>query len=319
MSKQVDTRKAAMIGCGFVGSASAFALMQSGLFSELVLIDANHDKAEGEAMDIAHGLPFAGQMKIYAGDYDDIVDEAVIIVTAGAAQKPGETRLDLVNKNVNIFKSIIPEIAKRNYKGILLIVANPVDILTYTAVKLSGLPENRVIGSGTVLDTARLKYALGEHLEVDSRSVHSFIIGEHGDSEIVAWSSTNVSGIPVNDFCELRGHFNHEEAMHRIADDVKNSAYDIIEKKGATYYDIAMSVKRICECIMRDEKSILPISSMMHGEYGISDICLSMPTVVGREGVETRVPIQLNEQEESALSASAEQLSKVAAQLDLSL
>lgn len=319
MSKQVDTRKAAMIGCGFVGSASAFALMQSGLFSELVLIDANHDKAEGEAMDIAHGLPFAGQMKIYAGDYDDIVDAAVIIVTAGAAQKPGETRLDLVNKNVNIFKSIIPEIAKRNYKGILLIVANPVDILTYTAVKLSGLPENRVIGSGTVLDTARLKYALGEHLEVDSRSVHSFIIGEHGDSEIVAWSSTNVSGIPVNDFCELRGHFNHEEAMHRIADDVKNSAYDIIEKKGATYYGIAMSVKRICECIMRDEKSILPISSMMHGEYGISDICLSMPTVVGREGVETRVPILLNEQEESALSASAEQLSKVAAQLDLSL
>ena len=319
MSKQVDTRKAAIIGCGFVGSASAFALMQSGLFSELVLIDANHDKAEGEAMDIAHGLPFAGQMKIYAGDYDDIVDAAVIIVTAGAAQKPGETRLDLVNKNVNIFKSIIPEIAKRNYKGILLIVANPVDILTYTAVKLSGLPENRVIGSGTVLDTARLKYALGEHLEVDSRSVHSFIIGEHGDSEIVAWSSTNVSGIPVNDFCELRGHFNHEEAMHRIADDVKNSAYDIIEKKGATYYGIAMSVKRICECIMRDEKSILPISSMMHGEYGISDICLSMPTVVGREGVETRVPIQLNEQEESALSASTEQLSKVAAQLDLSL
>ena len=319
MSKQVDTRKAAIIGCGFVGSASAFALMQSGLFSELVLIDANHDKAEGEAMDIAHGLPFAGQMKIYAGDYDDIVDAAVIIVTAGAAQKPGETRLDLVNINVNIFKSIIPEIAKRNYKGILLIVANPVDILTYTAVKLSGLPENRVIGSGTVLDTARLKYALGEHLEVDSRSVHSFIIGEHGDSEIVAWSSTNVSGIPVNDFCELRGHFNHEEAMHRIADDVKNSAYDIIEKKGATYYGIAMSVKRICECIMRDEKSILPISSMMHGEYGISDICLSMPTVVGREGVETRVPIQLNEQEESALSASAEQLSKVAAQLDLSL
>ena len=319
MSKQVDTRKAAMIGCGFVGSASAFALMQSGLFSELVLIDANHDKAEGEAMDIAHGLPFAGQMKIYAGDYDDIVDAAVIIVTAGAAQKPGETRLDLVNKNVNIFKSIIPEIAKRNYKGILLIVANPVDILTYTAVKLSGLPENRVIGSGTVLDTARLKYALGEHLEVDSRSVHSFIIGEHGDSEIVAWSSTNVSGIPVNDCCELRGHFNHEEAMHRIAEDVKNSAYDIIEKKGATYYGIAMSVKRICECIMCDEKSILPISSMMHGEYGISDICLSMPTVVGREGVETRVPIQLNEQEESALSASAEQLSKVAAQLDLSL
>ena len=319
MSKGINSRKVAVIGTGFVGSSSAFALMESGLFTEMVLIDADKNRAEGEALDIAHGLPFARPMKITAGDYDDIVDAAIIVVTAGAGQKPGETRLDLVNKNVNIFKSIIPEIAKRNYKGILLIVANPVDILTYTAVKLSGLPENRVIGSGTVLDTARLKYALGEHLEVDSRSVHSFIIGEHGDSEIVAWSSTNVSGIPVNDFCELRGHFNHEEAMHRIADDVKNSAYDIIEKKGATYYGIAMSVKRICECIMRDEKSILPISSMMHGEYGISDICLSMPTVVGREGVETRVPIQLNEQEESALSASAEQLSKVAAQLDLAL
>ena len=319
MSKGINSRKVAVIGTGFVGSSSAFALMESGLFTEMVLIDADKNRAEGEALDISHGLPFARPMKIAAGDYDDIVDAAIIVVTAGAGQKPGETRLDLVNKNVNIFKSIIPEIAKRNYKGILLIVANPVDILTYTAVKLSGLPENRVIGSGTVLDTARLKYALGEHLEVDSRSVHSFIIGEHGDSEIVAWSSTNVSGIPVNDFCELRGHFNHEEAMHRIADDVKNSAYDIIEKKGATYYGIAMSVKRICECIMRDEKSILPISSMMHGEYGISDICLSMPTVVGREGVETRVPIQLNEQEESALSASAEQLSKVAAQLDLSL
>ena len=317
MSKQVDTRKAAMIGCGFVGSASAFALMQSGLFSELVLIDANHDKAEGEAMDIAHGLPFAGQMKIYAGDYDDIVDAAVIIVTAGAAQKPGETRLDLVNKNVNIFKSIIPEIAKRNYKGILLIVANPVDILTYTAVKLSGLPENRVIGSGTVLDTARLKYALGEHLEVDSRSVHSFIIGEHGDSEIVAWSSTNVSGIPVNDFCELRGHFNHEEAMHRIADDVKNSAYDIIEKKGATYYGIAMSVKRICECIMRDEKSILPISSMMHGEYGIEDVCLSTLTLVGPNGIQGKVPMRMNQKEIEQLKKSADALKEVIAQINL--
>ena len=168
MSKQVDTRKAAMIGCGFVGSASAFALMQSGLFSELVLIDANHDKAEGEAMDIAHGLPFAGQMKIYAGDYDDIEDAAVIKATAGAAQKPGETRLDLVKKNVAIFQSIIPEIAQRKCEGILLIVANPVDILTQVAVKLSGFPENRVFGSGTNLDSARLKYLLGDQLQVDA-------------------------------------------------------------------------------------------------------------------------------------------------------
>ena len=291
MGKKVNPRKAAVIGCGFVGSATAFTLMQSRLFSEMVLLDANEEKADGEAKDIAHGVPFAGQMKIYAGNYDDVADAAIIIVTAGANQKPDETRLDLVYKNVAIYKSIIPEIASRDYQGILLVVSNPVDILTYTAIKLSGLPENRVIGSGTVLDTARLKYALGEHLSVDSRSVHSFIIGEHGDSEIAAWSSTNVSGIPLNDFCEMRGHFNHEASMEEIANRVKNSAYEIIAKKHATYYGIAMSVKRICECIMRDEKSILPISTIMHGEYGIENIALSMPAIVGANGVETHVPI----------------------------
>ena len=178
MTQTINPRKAAIIGCGFVGSATAFTLMQSRLFSELVLLDANEAKADGEAKDIAHGIPFAGQMKIYAGTYDDIADSAIIIITAGANQKPGETRLDLVHKNVAIYKSIIPEISKRDFQGILLIVSNPVDILTYTALKLSGFPENRVIGSGTVLDTARLKYALSEHLGVDSRSVHSFIIGE---------------------------------------------------------------------------------------------------------------------------------------------
>ena len=311
MKKVINNRKAAIIGCGFVGSASAFSLMQSGLFSELVLIDANREKAEGEALDIAHGIPFARQMKIYAGDYDDIMDSAVIIVTAGANQKPEETRLDLVHKNVNIFKSIIPEVAKRDYQGILLIVANPVDILTYTALKLSGMPENRVIGSGTVLDTARLKYRLGEHLSVDSRSVHAFIVGEHGDSEIAVFSSANVSGIPLNRFCEMRGHFEHEAATRRIAEEVKNSAYEIIAKKHATYYGIAMSVKRICEAIVRDEKSILPVSSMMHGEYGISDVALSMPAIVGKDGVETRVPISISEEEEAKLKESADTLKKV--------
>ena len=285
MSREVNPRKAAVIGCGFVGSATAFTLMQSRLFSELVLLDVNMEKADGEAKDIAHGIPFAGQMKIYAGTYDDAADAAIIIITAGANQKPGETRLDLVQKNTAIYQSIIPEIVKRDFGGILLIVSNPVDILTYVALKLSGLPENRVLGSGTVLDTARLKYALGEHLGVDSRSVHSFIIGEHGDSEIAAWSSTNVSGIPLNDFCEMRGHFNHDAAMDAIAEKVKNSAYEIISKKQATYYGIAMSVKRICECIVRNERSILPVSAMMHGEYGIEDITLSMPAIVGIGGV----------------------------------
>ena len=314
--QQINNRKAAIIGCGFVGSASAFCLMQSGLFSELVLIDANRDKAAGEALDIAHGIPFAGQTKIYAGDYDDITDAAVVIVTAGANQKPDETRLDLVHKNVSIFKSIIPEIAKRDYPGILLIVANPVDILTWTALKLSGLPENRVIGSGTVLDTARLKYRLGEHLSVDSRGVHAFIIGEHGDSEIAVFSSANVSGIPLNRFCEMRGHFEHEAAARRIAEEVKNSAYEIIAKKHATYYGIAMSVKRICEAIVRDEKSILPVSSMMHGEYGISDVVLSMPAIVGKDGIETGVPISLSEEEEEKLRKSADTLKKVLEELE---
>ena len=312
MSREVNPRKAAVIGCGFVGSATAFTLMQSRLFSELVLLDVNMEKADGEAKDIAHGIPFAGQMKIYAGTYDDAADAAIIIITAGANQKPGETRLDLVQKNTAIYQSIIPEIVKRDFGGILLIVSNPVDILTYVALKLSGLPENRVIGSGTVLDTARLKYALGEHLGVDSRSVHSFIIGEHGDSEIAAWSSTNVSGIPLNDFCEMRGHFNHDAAMDAIAEEVKNSAYEIISKKQATYYGIAMSVKRICECIIRNERSILPVSAMMHGEYGIEDITLSMPAIVGSGGVETHVPIALSEEEAQKLVESAEKLKKVA-------
>ena len=308
---KVNLRKIAIIGCGFVGSASAFALMQSKMFSEIVLIDADKDKAEGEAMDISHGIPFVGNMKIYSGDYDDIVDASIIVITAGAGQKPGETRLDLVHKNVGIFKSIIPEIAKRHCRGILLVVANPVDILTYTALKLSGFEENRVIGSGTVLDTARLKYRLGEHLSVDSQSVHAYIIGEHGDSEIAVWSSANVSGIALDDFCEMRGHYNHDKSQENIAEKVKNSAYEIIAKKRATYYGVAMAVKRICEAIIRDEKSILPISSMMHGEFGIDDVVLSMPSIVGANGIETKVPISLSDEEKVNLKKSADTLRSI--------
>mgnify|MGYP001009671325 FL=1 len=308
---EVNDRKVAIIGCGFVGSSSAFALMQSGLFSEMVLIDADVNRAEGEALDISHGLPFAKPMKIYAGGYEDIADAAIVIVTAGAGQKPGETRLDLVKKNVEIFKSIIPEIAKQDFHGVLLIVANPVDILTYVAAKLSKLPQGRVFGSGTVLDSARLKYLLGEHLDVDNRSVHAFIIGEHGDSEMAAWSSANVSGIPLNDFCEMRGYFKHEESMKKILEEVKNSAYEIIEKKHATYYGIAMSVRRICEAIIRDEKSILPVSSIQKGEYGIENVALSIPAIVGREGVERVVPIKLSDTEKEELIKSAETLKNV--------
>ncbi|MBQ2115398.1 MAG: L-lactate dehydrogenase [Lachnospiraceae bacterium] len=313
----LNMQKAVMVGCGFVGAASVFALMQSGLFSEIALIDANKEKAEGEAMDISHGIPFSKQMKIYAGDYDDVKDAGIVIITAGANQQPGETRLDLVNKNVGIFKKIIPEISSRGFEGILLIVANPVDILTKVAMKLSGFPENRVIGSGTVLDTARLKYRLSEHLGVDNNSIHAFIIGEHGDSEIAVFSSANVSGIPLSQFCELRGHFEHREAENEIAEKVKNSAYDIIQRKKATYFGVAMAVKRICEVIVRNEKAILPVSTSMHGEYGIEDVVLSMPCVVGSNGIEMQVPVVINDEEKEKLQESARILKETLSTLDI--
>ena len=313
----VNIRKCAIIGCGFVGSSSAFSLMQSGLFSELVLIDANQAKAEGEAMDLSHGLPFARPMEIYAGSYDDLTDCGLIIITAGANQKPNETRMDLVNKNVGIFKSILPEIKKRNCEGILLIVSNPVDILTYAALKISGFPPNRVIGSGTVLDTSRLKYLLGQHLNVDSRSIHAFIIGEHGDSELAVWSSANVSGIDLDHYCELCGHYNHLDSMNQLYEGVRDSAYEIIEKKGATYYGIAMAVRRISECIVRNEHSILPVSSLIEGHYGIDGLCMGVPTIVGSHGVEKVLDIPLSPEEQQKLLASAETLKGVISTLDL--
>ena len=273
----VNLRKVAVVGCGFVGSASAFALMQSGLFTEMVLLDVVQEKAEGEAMDIMHGTALMNPMRIYAGTYDDIADAAVIVVTAGAAQKPGETRLDLIHKNISILGSIMAEIRKRSCQGIMLVVSNPVDILTYYAAKTSGMPENRVFGSGTVLDTARLRTLLGTKLDVDSRSIHAVIVGEHGDSEIVCWSNANVSGVPLADFFALRGMGDQDltAAEKEIGDDVKNSAYQIIQKKRATYYGIAMSVRRICSAIVKDEKSVLPVSTVMHGAYGSATaLCL---------------------------------------------
>lgn len=317
MAKSVNERKVAIVGCGFVGSSSAFALMQSGLFSEMVLIDVDRNRAEGEALDISHGLAFAHPMNIYAGDYDDAADAAITVITAGANQKPGETRLDLAKKNVAIFKTIIPEIARRDYQGIVLVVSNPVDVLTYAAIKLSGLPLGRVLGSGTVLDTARFKYALGQHLGVDPRTVHARIVGEHGDSEIAVWSTANVGGVPINSFCELRGFYDHEASMHRIAEGVKNSAYEIIEKKNATYYGVAMTVKRLCEAIVRDEKSVLPVSNLMEGDYGLDDVVLSMPAIIGRGGIEQKVPISLSEEEHCKLKQSAAALRAVIDGMDL--
>ena len=312
-----NIQKAAVIGCGFVGSSIAFTLMQSGIFSELVLIDANRDKAEGEAMDLSHGLPFTHPMDIRAGDYDDVADCALVIVTAGAGQKPGETRLDLVHKNVAIFRSIIPEIARRNRDAILLIVSNPVDVLTWAAWKLSGYPANRVLGSGTVLDTARLKYLLRERLGVDSRSVHAFIIGEHGDSELAVWSGANVSGVDLDQFCHLRGDPLDRAEMERLYQGVRDSAYEIIQRKGATYYGIAMAVGRIAECIVKDQHAVLPVSCVLEGQYGLGGLALSLPAVVGRSGLEAVLEIPLGDGESRALEDSARQMKQAIASLKL--
>ena len=313
----MNLQKCAVIGCGAVGATTAFTLLKSGLFSELVLLDIDQKKAEGEAMDIAHSVPFVRPVNVYAGGYPDLADAGMIVITAGAAQAPGETRIDLVRKNVRIFQSIVPQITRHNRDSILLIVANPVDILTRVTLTLSGFPAQRVIGSGTVLDTARLKYLLGEHLEVDPRNIHAFIIGEHGDTELPVWSSANVSGIDLIDFCKVCGKCADMSGIRGLFDEVKNSAYRIIEEKGATYYGIAMAVARIAECIVKDEHAVLPVSTVLQGEYGLKGLALSIPSVVGKSGVETVLEIPLSAQESAELQASAGGLRRVIATLPL--
>ena len=312
----VNIQKAAVIGCGFVGSTIAYTLMQKGFFSEMVLLDANQPKAEGEAMDISHGLPFSHAMDIYAGSFEDIADAAVVIITAGANQKPGETRLDLVHKNAKIMKSIISEIKRVKCEGILLIVSNPVDILTQVALQESGLPKERVIGSGTVLDTARLKYLISEKLKVDSRNVHAFIAGEHGDSELAVWSCANIYGISLDEFAKMKGFTDFKKEKDQIYHAVRDSAYEIIERKGATYYGIGMAAAKIAEAIVRDSHTVVPVSVSLNGEYGLSGLCLSIPSMIGRGGAEQVLEINFNEEETEKLRQSAEELKNVLKELD---
>lgn len=316
-NKKLNIQKCGIIGCGAVGATTADTLLGSGLFNEMVLIDINHKKAEGEAMDIGHGAPFVTPVNIYAGDYKDLADAYLVIITAGANQMPGETRIDLAEKNIKIFKSIIPEIVRYNPDCILLIVSNPVDILTYVALKLSGFEPSRVIGSGTVLDTGRFKYLLGEYLGVDSRNVHALIIGEHGDSEVAVYSSANISGVDLDEFCRIWGKGTDEESLHKIYEDVKNSAYAIIERKGATFYAIARVVKRIAQALIRDENTILTVSSLVEGHYGISNVCLGLPSVVGRDGVKQMIDTPLDEDEMMRLTASAQKLRQVLDQFEI--
>ncbi len=291
-----------------VGSSTAFALMTSGLFTDILLIDVNMKKAEGEAMDLSHCLPFTSPAEIRAGSYADLADCGIIIITAGVAQKPDETRMDCIKKNAEVFKSVVPQIVKYNSDAFLLVVSNPVDVLSYVAYKLSGYPKNRVFGSGTVLDSARLRLILGKRLCVDPRSVHAFVIGEHGDSELAVWSSANVSGIELGRYCDHKGFTRHADNKIKLERDVKNSAYEIIDRKGATYYGIAAATKRICESIVRDEHSIMPVSTLVSGHYGLDDVFISVPSLIGSNGVEDVLDIGLDADEYEKLVASANTL-----------
>ncbi|MDR3763524.1 MAG: L-lactate dehydrogenase [Acidobacteriota bacterium] len=298
----------AIVGLGNVGASFAYALLFRGLASEIVLIDVNRAKAEGEAMDLNHAMPFTHATKIWAGDYSDCAGAAVTVITAGAAQKPGETRLDLVNKNARIFSSIIPEVVKHNPEGILLIATNPVDVLTYLSWKLSGLPARRVIGSGTILDTARFRYLLSQHFGVDARSVHGFIVGEHGDSEVPVWSLANIAGMRLPEFAE-RNHVECSAAtMESIFTQTRDAAYEIIARKGSTYYGVAAGLMRITEAILRDQSTVLSVSSLVEDFYGIKDVYLSLPTVLHRGGVERVIQLGLSEDEQTKLVASAKVL-----------
>lgn len=294
-----EQKKCTVIGCGMVGATVAYSLTGTGLFNELLLIDADEKRAKGEALDISHGLPFLAPMEVNDGTYADMEGSQVVIIAAGAGQKPGETRLSLLSRNLKIFDSITEELRRYAKEAVILVVSNPVDILTYYTLVKSGFPSSRVIGSGTVLDTARLKQGVGRELNVDSRNVHAFILGEHGDSEFPVWSSANVSGMDLT-------HFNANPIrLQKIFEEVRDSAYTIIEGKGATYYGIAQAVKRICAAIMRNEHSILPVSTLIPDLWGISDVCLGIPAVIGRQGVERIFEIPLSTEEEEKLRASA--------------
>lgn len=308
MNKKINSNKIAVIGAGSVGATTAYALMVQGVGSEIVLIDLDKEKAEGEAMDLRHGASFVNPVKIYAGDYKDLSDAKLIVITAGAAQKPGETRLDLIKKNAGIFKNIIPSITKYNKDGILLVVTNPVDILTYLTYKISGFPANRVIGSGTVLDSSRFKALLSKKCEVAASNVHGYIIGEHGDSEVPVWSLTNIAGTQINDYCPICKKDCIENDYKGIGDKVKNAGYEIIDKKGSTFYAVALAVSRIARAILRDENAVLTVSSLMEGYYGVENMSLSLPTLINSNGIREVLELPLSAKEEKDFKESANHL-----------
>lgn len=304
--------KVAIIGAGNVGSTFAYALMISGLAREIVLIDRNLKKAEGECMDLNHGLSFAHPVRIYAAGLEGCSDADVIVITAGARQKPGQTRLDLVKENAAMFKNMIPEIIKNAKDAILLIVSNPVDILTYLTLKISGFPKNQVFGSGTVLDSSRFRFLISQHCEVDPRNVHAYIIGEHGDTELPVWSHANIGGMLLTNYCAICGRgCDFRDDLGKIFEDIKNSAYKIIESKGATYYAIGLALVKIVGAILRDENSVLPVSVLVNDYYGVDDVCLSLPSIVNRNGISRVLPFELSPTEQEQFRHSAQTLKSI--------
>ena len=294
--------KIVVIGVGAVGSTTAYTLLLRSRMDELVLIDANANKAVGDALDMNHGMPFLGHAKVWAGSYEDCKDADIVIITAGAAQKQGETRTDLLKRNVAIYESIITEVLKYNTDGILLIATNPVDIMSYFSWQKSGWPVNRVIGSGTLLDSARFRYLIGQHLKIDPRSVHAHIIGEHGDSELPVWSLANVAGTAFS---------LSDETKSEIFSNTRDAAYQIIEAKGATYYAIALALDRIVTAILRDESAVLNVATLLDNYHGVSDVFLGVPCIVDRQGVREVLDIRINEEEKALLHRSADHLKEL--------
>lgn len=309
--------KIVIIGSGKVGTTFAYTLLLNGSAGEIVLIDVDKDRTDGEVMDLNHAVPLTNPVQIYQGDYSDCAGAEVVVITAGTAQKPGETRLDLFKRNTTIFKQIVPQIVKYNQSAILLVATNPVDILSYVTQKVSGLPPTQVIGSGTILDTSRFRWLLSQHFALDARNVHAYIIGEHGDSEVAVWSLANIAGMPLEIYCQSIGCELPIEQREMISNQVRDAAYEIISRKGATFYAVAAGLMRIVESILRNQDSVLSVSSLVPGYYGIEDIYLSLPATIGEKGVESILELPLNEKEEVDLVKSANTLKDILKQLQI--
>jgi L-lactate dehydrogenase len=311
-------RKGVIVGAGQVGMACAYSLLIQNVLDEMVIVDVNTEKLEGEVMDLNHGLPFVQPTMIRSGTLADGEDADIVIITAGAKQKPGESRLELVQRNLEIFKGLIPQIVQYCSQAILLIVTNPVDIMTYVSLKLSGLPTSSVIGSGTVLDTARFRYLLAEKFQLDPRSLHAYIIGEHGDSEVPVWSKVNISGMQLFNEDSDGEKLVDADTIKPIFEQVKNAAYEVIQRKGATSYAIGLGVTQIVQSILRNQNRLLTVSSLIHGFEGIDDVCLSLPAVVNRQGVSRTLNLMLTATEKEQLQNSARVLRQTIEKLDLS-